>query len=296
MNSEKIILIELRNELIEQYKKYSNEVNLYIHWTDAVCADFAEHISETIKFAFTEEQLYRQDNKVSETTIQRIVNEQFELKEKLHWTTRRVLDNLCIFLGYKNWNDFYNKKIKKVAYMYLVNDQESIVKRPHDYTREESAEHDVFLEKLQKAKQAEFEIYKKVPTENFESLEEYYDTDGLEYARILRHIDRMNYSGLIMDKRNNTSRFSIDSLIVLDIEGTKALATREYWHLVWCDMLMNYKYYFSLVTLQIIILSADYRIHTIDYLPTCKRDDEYVKRIYNDQTALGMDDLFMGRS
>ncbi len=277
---------KLKRELIEAYRRDYNDDTPTISWSDALCKDFATHIGDAIKPMFSDDEIVRQEYKVSETTVQRIVSNQFEIRDELHWTTRRVLNNLCIYLGYSNWNEFFNSRLKTLGYL-----SEEGFNGPDQMTAVQNERYAYYMTLIKEAKEAEFDVYKQLPKENFDLLKKYYDEEGVEFQRIARPASIMNEEGLSLLRKKHNSGFSIDSFVLVDTGEIFCACTTEHWRMKWYETITyKFKYYFDLITIQLIAFTDEDKIYSIEYKPVCERDSSYVQSVYGD-ARLGLDDM-----
>lgn len=276
MSNNTFILKELRRLLSDAYRRdFDASVVADIAWTDALCKNFAEHITREIEYTFSEDARSRNDHFVSETTVQRVMNRQFVLKENIHWTTRRILNNLVKYLGFRNWNEFVNENGKLVGH---INETGIRAENMSDIDLEVLR---LSIQSAQKGKEAELNFYKGLIDE--EMLKEFFDEEGEEYKRIIRCIDSMDYKGLEMKDTDtiNPSYFTLNKSILTYVEGKKAILTSVFTLQHWYNInTRTLDFYFALLTFQYIFFTYDFKIDEIIYQPFCERDKEIVNDVY----------------
>jgi hypothetical protein len=239
MLNHNIFLIELCKELTVAYKKLKALGNEKINWTDSRCKDYALEIQEAIKPFFREEQIKSIEFKLSESTTQRIMTGTLLLKDKLHWSTLRMLNNYCLFLGYKSWHHFMVEKNKSITLDFDYNTPEEIIelRRIHKKTMP------IVTAFYYEAKQVEFDAYKALPEINLEKLEKYYSSYcSDEFERIIKKLERRKANGQTIGNINNPSSFSIESIkicgerLLLSSSMELILLTNEHWYLRWFNV------------------------------------------------------------
>lgn len=277
MNSKEYIVSEFRRELIEAYRTAFDERSPVIAWSDAVCDSFAALIRDVVQGLYTEDVLTTNDHYVSETTIQRILNNQLDIKDNIHQKTRRVLDNICLYLGYRNWNAFEEAKEKTMGIFDSLNKSG---RKNNELSDEEKERVTFYMKLIKEAKQAEFDAYKNLyEHNNMAGLEKYYDPNEGEYKRIHMFGNKMAFHTFEMQFYR--SRFSIEAGVLSEEEGRKNFFIKMFSHQEWQDKaISNNEYYFSLYTYQWVSFNDENKITNVRYNPVCARDRAYVDSVY----------------
>ena len=161
------------------------------------------------------EKKFELGNSISHITLQRFFESDYQ--EKTHNDLRflKTLDKICIFLGYKDLNQYIShcKNLK----MHKSEDKITSFAK----------------EIIYKYCEAEFECLKKLPAKITEPLLEFVFEDSPYYHRISELMKSLSNARLKLTTKKNRSNFEIfDISIITDTEYNKVLKTQEFWNLV----------------------------------------------------------------
>jgi hypothetical protein len=178
-----------------------------------------------------------------------------------------TLDKLCIFLKYKNWEDF----VEKIKQEYILFPQLPVNSEVYSI--------------IHNAKEAEFNIYKSLSDVDIENLDKYYVRGKREYKRICNVIEKYKKLGYVLNNINNPSHFNIFQFIPFTLKDLSIIITFEFWYLAWYSPeLKSYQEYFALTTCQYISMesiSNTFKISAINYYCLTSQYNNLVDQYYD---------------
>jgi len=227
------ILISLKHA-VQKKANLSNSSLSIEHWKQGDYELLAKKINHTLETTTLISDQTKQSlgTTISVSTLERVFKYGYELEVSPDKRKIKTLDKLCIFIGYECWEAY------------------SLFTQQNQLSKAE------LLTFTKNALQAEFDVYKKLPTIDDSFLEEYFFTDGSAYLRIRSMLDRISNKKWILTNKLNPSTFELIELNIIQQNAqTIHFETQEYWYLRWYDTIeKKYTYIYNQLNTQFYIL------------------------------------------
>ena len=159
---------------------------------------------------------------ISHSTLQRIFSSKTEEKFTNDLRFIKTLDKFCIFLGYKNLNDF----------LFSVDEEEETKKEEKIMENETDLPPDYFFTIIKQYCYEEFEYLKKLPNTDLSNLNKYCFENGPFMNRIKRNYEEFGKLDYFLSQDNNQSNYELYNFRSLTLEKEFAvISVKEFWNL-----------------------------------------------------------------
>lgn len=178
-------------------------------------------LSEIIKEELSNSDELKGDKKfelgttISHITLQRFFESDYQDKTHNDLRFLKTLDKICIFLGYRNLNDYISQHKKTIITDNKVDNNPFSLDIIYNYCK------------------AEFECLTKLPQSDPTPLLKFVFEDSPLYDRVKDFLDVHKEKKLRLITKNNRSNFEVfDITNISDDVDSKAFRTQEFWNLI----------------------------------------------------------------
>lgn len=217
MNAEYLTI--LRSSIKKQKSVKAQDQLKSKEWTKSCYELLAKLIHAKLMDTLTREQIIKIGSSISYKTLIKIFSKEYRISYPIDPRSLNTFNKLCIFCGYKGWNDFCN---------YAKETQAKKLAKKKPNKKLETVLSNALIESYKAI--AELDLNGKT------DIKQFYKTNSSAWKKLEEVVHHYKTKNCIIKNQFNPSTFELIDVKVESITDKKAFVnTKEFWLLCWYD-------------------------------------------------------------